>query len=117
MKCLIDFITLSPCGKCLSQIKTGRTPTVKPSFTVSESLIGISSKLTIRCDYCDDDRTFCLTSTENANIRFQHAMYAIGVNLEKSNRFLANMDMPPFVSSRTSAQYRHTINEAVKTVA
>ena len=78
---LIKFISLSPCAACLSKIKTGRTEAIKPLYKFSETLAGISSVLKITCEYCDDDRIFRVERPgENLNIRFQHAMYSIGIN-------------------------------------
>ena len=103
---LIKFISLSPCTACLSKIKTGRTEAIKPLYKFSETLVGISSVVKITCEHCDDDRIFRVERPgENLNIRFQHAMYSICINQEKSNRFLANMNMPKSVSSKTCLPY------------
>ncbi|KAK3765046.1 hypothetical protein RRG08_023564 [Elysia crispata] len=114
---LINFVVSTPCKNCLSQTSRGRSSVCTPSYSVEETLKGVNTVLIISCNICNAVVKLDFSPNQNINMRFQFSMYSVGVDIEKSNRFLACMDMPKFVSPNCSASYRNRIHAAVSEVS
>ena len=79
-------------------------------------LVGISSTIIVSCKSCGE-KVSELGQTENINLRFQAAMYAIGCHETKNRRLLAALDMPPPVSVTRASLFRDRIKVATSSVA
>ena len=79
-----------------------------PSYTFKETLNGFM--ITIVCEYCHDKRLFSFTPEENINLRFQPALYRLGVGVEKSKRFVVSMDLPKVVSKNLASTFQRKAN-------
>ena len=103
---LTNFIRQFPCPTCQYQC-----------YDVTEVKAGLATSMKFTCRACSDELNLHNTSGENINVRFQMAIYSIGGHYTHGQRFLANMNMPPPVSTSQSNHYKDTIHAATEKVA
>ena len=120
IQALISLIQLLLCRACSSITKSGSrscATAISPDYSVTEKKCGLSSKIVFHCNHCTDELLFETSPNQNINMWFQLAMYSVGINKDKSKRFLANMNMPPPISAAQSCKYRTRILHATESTA
>ena len=101
-----SFVEQFPCPTCQHS-----------GYDVTEFGAGLVTTVRFTCRACRTVVTLKNTCGENVNLRFQMAVYSIGSHYMHGQRFLANMNLPPPVSTCRSAQYKERIHAATEKVA